>query len=77
MKTRGSGDIAPLFFTFVLDGDEWSASFPRPSTPIGRANLTGGWVGLRTDLDNVEIRKIIPLPGFKLQTLGCPVRVSH
>jgi hypothetical protein len=79
MKTW-SGGIAPPFLTSVLDGDECSASHPSPFTPIGRApgtNWMGDWVGPRTGQDKVETRKIMPLPGLELQTLGYPVHVSH
>jgi hypothetical protein len=32
----------------------------------------GGWVRSRTDLDGVEWRKFLPLPGLKLRPLGHP-----
>jgi hypothetical protein len=79
MKTWGSGGIAPPFLTSVLDGDDCSASCPGPFTPIGRApgtNWLGDWVGHRTGQDKVKTRKIMPLPGLELRTLGCPVCVS-
>jgi hypothetical protein len=32
----------------------------------------GGWVDPRTGLDNMEKRKIYPLPGLELRPLSCP-----
>jgi hypothetical protein len=58
----------------ILDHDtcwRWLVSFkPRPLTPC--AYSLGGWVGPRTDLDDVESRKIISLPGIELRPLGIP-----
>jgi hypothetical protein len=34
----------------------------------------GDWVGPRTGLEDVERRKILPLPGFELRPLGRPAR---
>jgi hypothetical protein len=34
----------------------------------------GGWVGIRTDLDDVERRKILPLPEIELPPLCRPAR---
>jgi hypothetical protein len=36
----------------------------------------GGWVGPRADLDDVEKRKFLTLPGLELLPLGRPAR-SH
>jgi hypothetical protein len=33
-------------------------------------------VGPRTDLDHVEKRKISPVLGFELETLGFPARIQ-
>jgi hypothetical protein len=49
--------MAPLFFTSVLDGGEWSASRSGCFTPVERATGThwiGGWVGPRVSVDAVE-----------------------
>jgi hypothetical protein len=51
------------FFTWALDGGEWSASrscsFIREwKAPV--AHWIGGWVGLRAALDVVESRRILP-----------------
>jgi hypothetical protein len=62
--------------TSVLVGGEWSASRPGRFTPGEGARGTywiGGWVGLRTGLDDVEKIRIPPLPGLELQPLGRPV----
>jgi hypothetical protein len=48
------------------------ASHPGCFTP--RTYWIGGWVGPKTGLDDVERRKILPLPGLELLTLGCPGR---
>jgi hypothetical protein len=34
----------------------------------------GGWVGPRTDLDDVEKRKFLTLPGLEIRHLGRPAR---
>jgi hypothetical protein len=60
-----------IFLTSALVGGEWSAS--------GLGHYTcgthwiGGWVGPRADLDAVEKRKILSLPGIEIQPLGHPV----
>jgi hypothetical protein len=64
-------------YSSALDGDEWSASRPGRFTPIERASGThwiGGWVGPRTGLDDVERRKILPLPELEL---GLLVRLAR
>jgi hypothetical protein len=47
MKTYGGGGIAPLFFTSVLDGGEWSAlrssRFTGGEVASGTHRI-GGWV---------------------------------
>jgi hypothetical protein len=52
-----------VFLNLALVGGEWSASRPGRFTPGERAPGThyiGGWVGTRTDLDDIERRKILP-----------------
>jgi hypothetical protein len=56
-----------VILTSALYGGEWSASYPGCFTPGKSAPATQwtiGWVGPRTGLDEVEKRKIFPLPGF-------------
>jgi hypothetical protein len=60
---RGSESIAPPFLTLALDGGECSASCPGRFT-LG-THWMGSWVGPRTGLDAVEVRKIVPQPGIK------------
>jgi hypothetical protein len=63
--------------TSALAGGEWSASRPGRFTPGERALCThwiGGWVGPRTELDDVEKIKFLTLPGLELQPLGRPAR---
>jgi hypothetical protein len=63
----------------ILDiGTSWSwvVSFtPWPLYPRERApdaHWIGGWLGPRTGLDDVESRKVLPLPGLELRPLGRP-----
>jgi hypothetical protein len=78
MKEYGEVDIQiHVFLTSALVGGEWSASRPDRFTPEERAPGThwiGGWVGPRTGLDDVEMRKFFILPGLELRHLGRPVR---
>jgi hypothetical protein len=49
------------FLTLVLDGGEWSVSYPYQFTPGEAAPSThciGGWMGLRAGIDIMEKRKI-------------------
>jgi hypothetical protein len=67
-----SGGLAP-FLTSALDGGEWSASRPGRFTPgekIPGTHSIGGRVGPRTGLDDVQRRKILPLPGLELRPLS-------
>jgi hypothetical protein len=67
----GSGCINPLVW------DECTASRPGPFTPGERSPSThwiGGWVGPGAGLDDVERRKILPLPGLELRPHGRPTR---
>jgi hypothetical protein len=70
MKACGEVDVwIHIFLTTALVGGEWSASRPCRFTHKERAAGTywiGGWVGPRVDLDNVEKRKFLTLPGLKL-----------
>jgi hypothetical protein len=61
-----------VFLTSVIIRGKWSASRPSRLTP--GTYWTGGWVCLRTGLDDVERRKILPLPELELRTLGRPAR---
>jgi hypothetical protein len=61
--------------TSTLVGGEWSASRPGRFTPGERTPGThwiGGWVDLRADLDDVENRKFLTVPGLELPPLGRP-----
>jgi hypothetical protein len=64
-----------VFLTWALFG---GGQLHSPATlPREKASVThwiGGWVGPRTDLQDVEKGKIVPLPGLELQPLGCPAR---
>jgi hypothetical protein len=63
-------------FTIIdlaLDGSEWTASRPGRFTPREIALSThwiGSWVSPRADLNILEKRKILSLPGFKPYTLS-------
>jgi hypothetical protein len=75
MKTHGELDVKiHVFLTSALVGAEWSASRPGLFTFGERAPVDGGCVGPRGGLDDVEIRKILPLPGLELRPLGRPAR---
>jgi hypothetical protein len=66
-----------VLLTSAQVGDEWSTSRPGSLTPWERApgiHWIGGYVSLRTGLDDVEKIKILPLPGLELRTLGRPAR---
>jgi hypothetical protein len=58
MKVYGGVDVyIHVFLTLAVVGGEWSASRLSPFTPGERAPSThwiGGWVGPRTDLDDME-----------------------
>jgi hypothetical protein len=50
---------------------------PGRFTPGERASGThwiGGWMGPRAGLDEVERRKILPLPGLEIRPLGRSAR---
>jgi hypothetical protein len=64
-----------IFLTLALVGGEWSASRPGRFTPGEKAHCThwiGGWMDLRTGLDNMEKRKISTLPGIEIRPFGRP-----
>jgi hypothetical protein len=66
-----------VFFTSALVGGEWSASLPGRFAPRERApgaHWIVGWAGPRAALDDLETRKILPLPGLELQPFGRPAR---
>jgi hypothetical protein len=73
MKAYGGVDVwIHIFMTSALVGGEWSASHPGRFTPD--KHWIGGWVGPRTGLDDVERRKISPVTGLELRSLGLPAR---
>jgi hypothetical protein len=73
MKAYGGVDVdIHVFLSLVLVRGEWSASRPGERAP--GANWIGDWVGPRTGLDDVEKRKILPLPGLELRSLTHPAR---
>jgi hypothetical protein len=76
MKAYGGMDVQiHIFLTSVLAGGEWSASRPGRFTPVEIAPDThwiGGWVNPRAGLDDLERRKIVPLPGLELRPLSHP-----
>jgi hypothetical protein len=66
-----------IFLNSALVETECSATRPGRFTPGERAPSThwmGGWLGLRTGLDDVEKRKFLTLLGLELQHLGRPAR---
>jgi hypothetical protein len=80
MKAKGGVDVyIHVFLILALVGEEWSASRPGHSAIREGApstHWTGGWVGPRTSLIDMEKRKILPLPGLKLWPLSHPA-CSH
>jgi hypothetical protein len=64
MKVYGGVDVYTyVFLTSALVGGEWSASRPGRFTPGERAPSThwiGGWVDLRTGLNDVEKENSFP-----------------
>jgi hypothetical protein len=73
-----NGDVGVLIHVFLNSAlilGEWSASCPGGFILGKRAPGTrciGDWLGPKTDLDDVEMRKILPLPGPELRSLGRP-----
>jgi hypothetical protein len=66
MKAYGGVDVwIHVLLNSALAGDELSASHHGRITPADKAPGTywiGGWMKLRAGLDDVEKRKILPLP---------------
>jgi hypothetical protein len=62
-----------VFLTWALVGGESAAS------SLGRftrgTHWRGSWAGLRVRLDDVERRKILPLPEIELRPLGRPFTI--
>jgi hypothetical protein len=78
MKVYGEVDVEiHIFLNSTLAGDKWSASCPgrfNPGEITPCTHWIGGWVNPRADLDDVENRKFLTLPGLELRTLGRPAR---
>jgi hypothetical protein len=78
MKTYGEVDVQThVFLTSALVGGKWSASRPGRFSPweiVRGTHGIGGWMGPRTGLEGMEWRKLSPLPGLELRTLGSPTR---
>jgi hypothetical protein len=78
MKACGGVDVyIHIFLTSALVRGEWSASHPGRFTPEERAPGThwiARWVDPRADLDDVENRKFLTLPGRELRPLRRPAR---
>jgi hypothetical protein len=76
MKEYGGVDMSiHIFLTSALVGGEWSASRPCRFTPWERSHCIhwiGVWVGPRADLDYVEKRKFLTLPGLEVRPLDRP-----
>jgi hypothetical protein len=70
MKTLWrSGSVAPPFLTSLLDGEEWSSSYPRHFNPGKIAHDIhgiGAWVGTTAGLDII-----------KRENFFCPYRESN
>jgi hypothetical protein len=65
----GSEGITPPFLTSALDLGEWSDSHRERAS---HTHWTGDWVGPRTDLNDVEKRKFLILPGPELSPPSRP-----
>jgi hypothetical protein len=66
-----------VFLTSTLICGECPVSRSDSFTPGERTPGTdwiGGWMDLRTDLNDAKKRKILPLPGLELRPLGRPAR---
>jgi hypothetical protein len=78
MKAYGEPDVQNhIFLTSAPAGGEWSASHFGRFTPGKRAAGTHsirGWVDPTADLDDVESREFLTLPGLELRPLGRPAR---
>jgi hypothetical protein len=74
LKVYGGMDVQiHIFLTSALVRGGWSVSHPCCFTPkLPGTQSTGGWVGHRAGLDDLEKRKFLPLQRLELQTLGRP-----
>jgi hypothetical protein len=73
MKAYGGVNVyIHVFLTWSLVGGEWSPSRFCHFTP--GTHWIGGCVDPRADLDDVEKRKFLTLPGLELRPLGRPAR---
>jgi hypothetical protein len=82
MKAYGEWMHRSTFFlTSAIVGADWSASCPCRLTPGERTpgtHLIEGWVGPRADLDDVEKRKFLTLPGLNSEpSVVQPVASSY
>jgi hypothetical protein len=57
-----------------MSGELHSSAALPPGKEPPNTHLVGGWVNLRTGLDDLEGRKILPLPERELRHLGRPAR---
>jgi hypothetical protein len=74
MKVYGGVDMQiRTFLTSTIIEHEWFSFTSRPQRAPG-TNLIRGWVGPKTGLEDVEIRKILPQPGLELGSFGRPAR---
>jgi hypothetical protein len=78
MKTYGGVDVQiHVFLTSALVSREWLGSRLDRFIPGERGPVThyvAGWVGPRTGLDAVKRRKILPVPGLEIRSVGHPAR---
>jgi hypothetical protein len=78
MKAYGGVDVwIHILLTSALAAGEWRASRPGRFTPGERPPGThwiGDWVDPRADLDDMEKRKFLTLPGLQLRPVGRPTR---
>jgi hypothetical protein len=68
-----------IFITSALFGGEWLTSLPGRFTSGDRApgtHWTGGCVGPRVSLYDVEKITFLTVPGFELRLLGRPVCIQ-
>jgi hypothetical protein len=75
MKTYGRVDVQIHVIFRLSSGWKWSASRGGRFIPPGTHWIVS-WVGLRTGLDEVEWRKILPLTGLELRPLGRPAGIQ-
>jgi hypothetical protein len=78
MKTCGGADVQThVFLKSERVERDWSASRPGRFIPEERASgthWTGGYVGPRASLENMENTKFLTLPGLELWFLGSLAR---